>query len=526
MTGREVRAGRVPVGVRAQRYPDLLCDGVDCQVRGGESRRRGQWFGYGGSSADVAERAALRSCVEAVAIERLLGAALQAGGDYAELFFESSSSSSFGFEDGILRRATKSRSSGVGARVIAGDAVGYAYVESFDPVDMQRAAATAAAIAQLGAPKAAAAVPAYASLPDRYPVGRPSMEEPDAPKVGLLARVDSRARAGDARISRVTASLVEGCRDIAVVNSLGTVLFDRQPMVRFGIQVVAESEGQRQTGSSGGGGRVDLSFFQRKPPEEYADEAVRHALVMLDAREAPAGELPVILAPGDSGILLHEAVGHGLEADFNRKRTSNYTDRLGERVASPLCTVVDDATLKSARGSINCDDEGEVPDEQVLIEDGILRSYLHDYRSKRFFGTERGGHGRRESFRTVPMPRMTNTFLRAGTEAPEDMLKGVGRGIYAKKFGGGQVDISNGDFVFSITEGYLIEDGRLTAPVKGVNLIGNGPEAMRRVDRLGHDFTLSDGVWTCGKDGQSVPVGVGCPSVRIASLTVGGTDLA
>jgi TldD protein len=247
---------------------------------------------------------------------------------------------------------------------------------------------------------------------------------------------------------------------------------------------------------------------------------------MLDAREAPAGEMDVVLGPGDSGILLHEAVGHGLEADFNRKKTSNYSDRVGELVASPLCTVVDDASLAGSRGSINIDDEGQLPARSVLIESGVLRGYMQDRHSADFFGTVPDGHGRRESFRSHPMPRMTNTMLLAGEDAPEDIIRSVRRGVYAKKFGGGQVDISNGDFVFSLTEGYLIEEGKLTAPLKGVNLIGNGPEAMRKVEMLGHDFQISDGIWTCGKDGQSVPVGVGCPTIKIAAMTVGGTQVA
>jgi TldD protein len=289
--------------------------------------------------------------------------------------------------------------------------------------------------------------------------------------------------------------------------------------------VIVEQNGNRQRGSSGGGGRVGWDYFDGKTPEQHAAEAVRQAVVMLDAREAPAGEMEVVLAPGDSGILLHEAVGHGLEADFNRKKTSNYSDRIGERVASELCTVVDDATLANSRGSINVDDEGLVPERAVLIEQGILRGYMQDRHSSEFFGVTATGNGRRESFKSHPMPRMTNTLLLAGPHDPEEIVKSVKKGVYASKFGGGQVDISNGDFVFSLTEGYLIEDGKLTAPLKGANLIGNGPDVMRKVTMLGRDMELSDGIWTCGKEGQSVPVGVGCPTVKISGMTVGGTQI-
>ncbi|HNN96231.1 MAG TPA: metallopeptidase TldD-related protein, partial [Pseudomonadota bacterium] len=278
-----------------------------------------------------------------------------------------------------------------------------------------------------------------------------------------------------------------------------------------------------QSGSSSGGGRLGLSYFADHSPEAHAKEAVRVALAMLDAREAPAGEMEVVLAAGDSGILLHEAVGHGLEADFNRKKTSNYADRIGQPVASSLCTVVDDGTLPHSRGSINVDDEGEVSGRSVLIEDGVLRAYMQDSLSARLTGVKPTGNGRRESFRVSPMPRMTNTYLLAGRDDPQDILRSVKRGVYARRFSGGQVDIQSGDFVFSLTESYLIEDGRLTAPLKGVQLIGNGPDVLTKVTAVGHDFALSDGSWTCGKEGQSVPVGIGTPTVKIAAITVGGT---
>jgi TldD protein len=326
-------------------------------------------------------------------------------------------------------------------------------------------------------------------------------------------------------VSRVEASLHEEVREILLATSSGKLAHDVQPMVRVSVRVIVEANGKRQSGSSGGGGRMALEYFDYRSPEWHAQEAVRHALAMLDARESPAGELEVVLAPGDSGVLLHEAVGHGLEADFNRKGTSNYTGRVGESVASPLCTVVDDATQFGSRGTIRIDDEGNTPERAVLIEGGKLAGYMHDQHSALHFKTKPTGNGRRESFQSHPMPRMTNTWLLAGPHDPQEILSSVKRGIYARKFGGGQVDISNGDFVFSLTESYLIEDGKITAPLKGVNLIGNGPDVMGKISMLGNDMETSDGIWTCGKDGQSVPVGVGCPTIKIASVTVGGTQM-
>jgi TldD protein len=312
---------------------------------------------------------------------------------------------------------------------------------------------------------------------------------------------------------------------VMVVSSDGRFARDRQPMIRFGAHAVAEEGGKRQGGRSGAAARRGMEQFDRpdQSPEAHGREAARLAIAMLHAAEAPAGPMPVVLGPGESGILLHEAVGHGLEADFNRKRTSNYTDQLGKAVASSLCTVVDDGTLGNARGSINVDDEGNPGRRNVLIENGILVGYMQDRISARHFGSAATGNGRRESFRHEPLPRMTNTLLAAGQDAPEDIIRSVKRGVYAKRFSGGQVNISNGDFVFSLTESYLIEDGKLTAPLKGVNLIGNGPEVLRRVAMVGHDFELSPGTWTCGKDGQSVPVGIGTPTVKIDEITVGGT---
>jgi TldD protein len=463
--------------------------------------------------------------IDANIADRLLRIALDKGGDYADLFFEYAVSGSYAYDEQILKSARRAVSMGLGVRVMKGDATGYAYCEDLSFEAMKEAAETAAQIAAGGRPVAPREVSMRES-PSRYPVSLESFEVDGAVKKAILERADHAARAADPRVVRVDVSFAESVREILIANSAGHMARDRQPLIRFGIRVIAEDGGNRQSGSSGGGGRLGLEYFDEKTPEWHAEQAVAQALVMLDAREAPAGEMDVVLAPGDSGILLHEAVGHGLEADFNRKKTSNYSGRVGEEVASALCTVVDDASLQGSRGSINVDDEGQLPTRSVLIERGVLKGYMQDRHSADFFGTTSDGHGRRQSFRSHPMPRMTNTMLLGGQDAPDDIIGSVSRGVYAKKFGGGQVDISNGDFVFSLTEGYLIEDGKVTAPLKGVNLIGNGPEAMRKVVMLGHDFEVSDGIWTCGKEGQSVPVGVGCPTIKIKSMTVGGTQVA
>ncbi len=456
-------------------------------------------------------------------IARALGVALAQGGDFADLYFEYRRAASISMEDGRVRSVGGGIDLGVGVRVVNGTAVGYAYAESLDPEELLAAARTAARIATGG--KAVAPVDVTrVRAPSRYAVAENLVDVPGADRVALLRRADAAARAADSRIARVDASLVSVHKEVLVCNSRGAVVHDVQPMSRMGVSVVAGDGDRTESGSSGGGGRYGIEYFSMVSPEDHGQEAARVALVNLDSRPAPAGSMPVVLAPGDSGILLHEAVGHGLEADFNRKKTSNYTGRVGESVASELVTVVDDPALEGSRGSINVDDEGEIPKEHRLIEDGILRGYMHDRISADHFGEPASGSGRRESFREVPLPRMTNTLMTAGQDDPDEIIRSVKKGVYAKKFSGGQVNISNGDFVFSLTEGYLIEDGKITAPLKGVNLIGNGPEALATVSKVGHDFELSDGMWTCGKDGQSVPVGVGMPTVKLDELTVGGTE--
>lgn len=467
-------------------------------------------FAPGGSNA-----------IDAQTAERLLSVALSTGGEYADLFFEYRAAGGLVFDEGILKSASRGVGMGLGVRVQKGDATGYAYVEQLDFEPMKRAAETAAQIASGGSSKPIA--PVHVVLPQRYELERVTIDVPGIDKRALLERAAKAAHEADKRVVKVEASFAEEIREVLVVTSDGKIVRDAQPLMRFGIRVIVEQDGKRQEGSSGGGGRTTLGYFDGKSPEWHSREAVRNAVIMLDAIEAPAGQMEVVLAPGDSGILLHEAVGHGLEADFNRKGTSNYSGAIGQLVASELCTVIDDATLLQSRGSINVDDEGNEPRSSVLIEKGKLVGYMHDRHSAKFYGTRPSGNGRRESFACVPMPRMTNTILTAGPHDPEEILRSVKRGVFAKKFGGGQVDIANGDFVFSLTEGYLVEDGKITAPLKGVNLIGNGPEVLRKVTMLGNDVETSDGIWTCGKDGQSVPVGVGCPTIKISSITVGGT---
>ncbi len=457
---------------------------------------------------------------------KLLAVALRRGGDSADLFAELAVGGSMGLEEGIVKSASRGVSLGVGFRVRRGDAAGYAYTEDLSWEALTRAAETAAEIAS-GAPVDPVKVTAR-SLPDRYAVPTPSIVTSGLAKRELLLDADRVARAADPLVERVEASLVESYREILIANSDGWFARDVQPMIRFGVRVIATRDGKRESGSSGGGGRLGLDYFDQpgKSPADHAREAVRMAVAMLDAREAPAGELEVVLAPGDSAVLLHEAVGHGLEGDFNRKGTSNYTGRVGQPVASPLCTIVDNADLKGSRGAINVDDEGNLTHPNTLIENGVLQGYMHDALSAKHFGVTPTGNGRRESFRCAPMPRMTNTMLLAGPHDPGEIVKSVKHGVYARRFGGGQVDITSGDFVFALAEAYLIENGVLTAPLKGVNLIGNGPDALGKVTMLGNDLGISDGIWTCGKDGQSVPVNQGCPTIKISAMTVGGTQLA
>ncbi len=468
------------------------------------------------------------SAIDAQLANRLLAHALEAGGDYADIYFEFRVSADYALEEEQIRTLGRGITLGLGVRVTKGEATGYAYCEDLAWEKMAHAAKTAGQIAVGGGAQNPVNVSPMSSVPTPsfYAVPTPSLVVPTHDKLALLRAADQAARKFDPRIVKVEASFAESIKEILLFTSDGRMATDVQPILRFGVRAVAEDQGKRQSGSGGGGGRYGMDYFAdaSRDAAAHGREAARVAIAMLDARDAPAGDLPVVLGPGDSGILLHEAVGHGLEADFNRKQTSNYSGQIGKPVASTLCTVVDDGTIVSSRGAINVDDEGYAGQHNTLIENGVLVGYMHDRLSAKHFGIKPTGNGRRESFRSMPLPRMTNTSLLGGQDNPEDIIKSVKRGIYAKRFSGGQVNISNGDFLFSLTESYLIEDGKLTAPLKGVNLIGNGPEVLRRVDMLGSDFELSDGIWTCGKDGQSVPVNVGTPTVRISSITVGGTQ--
>ncbi len=457
-------------------------------------------------------------------LENYLSEALSGGGDYADLYFEHLSTSSISMDEGIVKSATEGVTLGVGVRVISGERTGYAYSDDLSPEKIRKAARVAACIAR-GPATIVKTGFEEASRHDLYPMLRAPHEMGLAERVDLVKRADRAARAYDSRIFQVQASYADSLRDVLVATSEGRLSFDRQPMARMSVTVLArQGDGDPQEGHSGGGGRVTLDhFLNEKTPEFFANEAGRQAIVQLGAVEAPAGEMTVVLGPGWPGILLHEAVGHGLEADFNRKKVSAFSGRVGQQVASPLCTVIDDGTIGSRRGSLNMDDEGVATERNVLIENGVLRGYLQDKLSSRLMGTKSTGSGRRESYQQIPMPRMTNTYMLAGESDPEEIIRSVPRGLYCTTFGGGQVDITSGNFVFAANESYLIENGRLTRPVRGASLIGNGPEALKYVSMVGRDLKLDEGVGICSKEGQHVPVGVGIPTIKIDKMTVGGT---
>lgn len=458
-------------------------------------------------------------------LDKVLAQALEKKADYADLYFEYRVNEGISLEEGIVKHTSQSTANGVGVRVLAESKTGYAFTDDITIENLELAARTARYIAenhesQFPVPVKGKRMAAH----DLYPVKKAVRDVPLDNKITLLQEMDSLARSLDSRIKNVFASLASEHKIILVASSQGWVVGDIQPLTRLNVTCIAEQQGERQMGSYGGGGRVEFGFFtEKKDYERYTREAVRQALLNLEAVDAPAGAMDVVLGPGWPGILLHEAIGHGLEGDFNRKKVSAFTDRIGQKVASELCTVVDDGTIPSRRGSLNLDDEGTPTLRTVLIEKGILKGYLQDRLNAALMKMPLTGNGRRESYAHIPMPRMTNTFMLAGESSPEEIIRSVKKGLYAVAFGGGQVDITNGKFVFSASEAYRIEDGKVTRPVKGATLIGNGPDVLTRVSMVANDLKLDEGVGTCGKDGQSVPVGVGLPTVKIDGLTVGGT---
>ena len=459
-------------------------------------------------------------------MDRLLGSALAGRVDHADLYLEYRVSEELVLEEGAVKKAARHVSQGAGVRAQSGERTGYAHTDDLALPNLEEAARQARAIADQASASSVVAVSPHGAPHDLYTLAEPPIAADLGRKVKLLGEIDALARSLDPRVRQVLTNV--GSEDVVVLIATpsGWTVGDVRPLTRLNVTVIVEDSGKREIGSFGGGGRVAFDFFLEADRwKRFTREAVRQAIMKLGAVEAPAGFLTVVLGPGWPGILLHEAVGHGLEGDFNRKRTSAFAGRLGEKVASELVTVVDDGTIANRRGSLNVDDEGIPTSRNVLIENGILRGYMQDRLNARLMGMPPTGNGRRESYAHPPLPRMTNTFMLAGQDDPEEIIRSVPRGLYAVNFGGGQVDITSGKFVFSASEAYLIEDGRVTAPVKGATLIGNGPEALTRVSRVGHDLRLDEGVGTCGKDGQSVPVGVGLPTIKIDGMTVGGTQV-
>jgi TldD protein len=467
------------------------------------------------------ERARVPANIPVSEMEALLSMALARGGDFADLYFEHERTSSLVLEEGIIRTASAGVTCGLGVRVVSGERTGYAYTDDLSASAMKRAAETAAHIAS-GSRTLPPEPVSPAPVDRRYgmdALGALSLAE----RITIVERADRAARAYDARIDKVIVSLGEETKHVRIANSAGVLAEDAQPLFSIRVSVIAAEKGVRREGSAGGGGRLGPEFFETKSPEHFAREAARMAVTLLGAVEAPAGAMPVVLAPGWPGIILHEAVGHGLEGDFNRKGTSAFSGRIGQRVAAEGVTVVDDGSIPNRRGSLNVDDEGNRPGRTVLIENGVLRGYLQDRLNSQLMKMPATGNGRRDGYGSIPIPRMTNTFMLAGQDDPDEIVRSVPRGLYAKHFGGGQVDITSGKFVFSASEAYLIEDGKIGPPVVGATLIGNGPDILTKVTRIGHDLELDEGVGICSKAGQNLPVGVGLPTILVSEITVGGT---
>jgi TldD protein len=458
-------------------------------------------------------------------LSKLLRTTCSRGADYGELYFEHTIQNLITMEEGIVKESVKSISLGVGIRAVKGESTGYAFTEDLSHRNMIEAASTAAAIAdqqrEIG-PVHIESVP----YENHYPIGELTTGTELERKISWIREAERAACEYDPTVARVTVTLSDRLTMVQIATSDGRLLRDVRPMLRFVVNAVAERNGNRQIGLSSGGGRIGNEYFETgKAPSELGIDAARQAVLLLDAANAPAGPMELILAPAESGVLLHESVGHPLEADFIRKGTSAYTGRIGDRVASGLVTVIDDGTVMNSRGTINFDDEGTIPSATVLIEKGILKGFMHDRMSAAKFDVPPTGNGRRESYRYPPIPRMTNTFLANGSHDPSEIFRSTKRGIYCKTFRGGQVDISNGDFVFVPVEAYLVEAGHITGPVKNLTIIGNGPDALSKVTMVGNDFAFSDGRWTCGKS-QHVPVGLGLPTVKISEITVGGSEMS
>ena len=473
--------------------------------------------------AQASERLLRPGGLDTGQLDRVFARIMGPGIDAADLYFQHSRSEHWLLEDGIVKDGSHSIEQGVGVRALSGEKTGFAYSDDIVLPQLLDAAGAARAVAKAGANGTGVPL-AVASGRGLYRPVDPVDSLGNADKIKVLREIDAYARSLDPRVSQVVVSLSAGLDTVLIAAADGTLGADVRPLVRFSVQVIAEQNGRREQGHAGGGGRFDYNeLLAEGRAHAWAREAVRLALVNLDAVDAPAGSMTVVLGPGWPGVLLHEAIGHGLEGDFNRKGTSAFSGMLGERIAAPGVTVVDDGTLSSRRGSLSIDDEGVASERTVLIEDGILKGYMQDKLNARLMGERSTGNGRRESFAHLPMPRMTNTYMLAGERDPGEIIASVKRGLYAVNFGGGQVDITNGKFVFSASEAYLIEDGKVTRPVKGATLIGSGPEVLTRVSMIGNDLHLDEGVGVCGKEGQSVPVGVGQPTLRIDAMTVGGT---
>jgi TldD protein len=444
--------------------------------------------------------------------------------DEADLYFQYTRSEGWSLEEGIVKTGSFSIDQGVGVRAVSGEKTAFAYSDDISEAALLDAARTVRTIgnaSQKG--RVQVAKPKVAQSRSLYSGTDPISTLDSATKVALLGKVETLARAKDPRVSQVMAGLAMEYDVVLVARADGTLAADVRPLVRLSVTVIAEQKGRREVGSAGGGGRFGLAYFDDAQITQYVNEAVHAALTNLEARPAPAGEMTVVLGPGWPGILLHEAIGHGLEGDFNRKGSSAFSGRIGERVAAKGVTVLDDGTIAQRRGSLNVDDEGNTSGRNVLIEDGILKGYIQDAMNARLMGVAPTGNGRRESYAHIPMPRMTNTYMLGGDKDPQEIVKSIKKGLYATNFGGGQVDITSGKFVFSASEAYWVENGKILYPVKGATIVGSGPECLKRVSMIGNDMRLDSGVGTCGKEGQSVPVGVGQPTLRIDGLTVGGT---